>query len=55
VAALAAGLDEGRPRREVLRDGIAWSAAAVLAPVAGTVDPHDVSRLGAQVRMEDRD
>ena len=53
VAALAAGLSEGRPRRQVLLDAVAWSAAAVLAPVAGTLDPHDVSRLETQVHTED--
>jgi tagatose 6-phosphate kinase len=53
VAALAAGLAEGRPRQQVLQDAVAWSAAAVLAPVAGSLDPHDVSRLETQVHTED--
>ena len=53
VAALAAGLDGGRPRDVVIRDAVAWSAAAVLQPVAGVVDPTDVSRLAAQTLVED--
>lgn len=61
VAALAAGLDSGldsgrdsgRPREQVLRDAVAWSAAAVLQPVAGVVDLTDVSRLEAQTVVED--
>jgi 1-phosphofructokinase family hexose kinase len=53
VAALAAGLSQGRPRRQVLIDAVAWSAAAVLTPVAGALDPDDVSRLETQVHMED--
>jgi tagatose 6-phosphate kinase len=53
VAALAAGLDEHRPREAVIRDAVTWSAAAVLQPVAGVVDPTDVSRLEAQTVVED--
>ena len=53
VAALAAGLVEHRPRDLVVRDAVAWSAAAVLQPVAGLVDPTDVARLLAQTFVED--
>jgi tagatose 6-phosphate kinase len=53
VAALAAGLHTGRPRDEVIRDAVTWSAAAVLQPVAGVVDLTDVSRLEAQTVVED--
>jgi 1-phosphofructokinase family hexose kinase len=53
VAALAAGLAEARPRDVVLRDAVAWSAAAVHQPVAGQVDPTDVARLAAQTLVED--
>ncbi|GAA2498228.1 hexose kinase [Terrabacter carboxydivorans] len=37
----------------VLRRGVAWSAAAVLQPVAGAVDPADVDRLLAAVEIEE--
>ena len=53
VAALAAGLVEGRSQHVILRNAVAWSAAAVLQPVAGLVDPTDVSRLGTQALVED--
>lgn len=53
VAALAAGLADDRPHDLVVRDAVAWSAAAVLQPVAGLVDPTDVSRLGTQTVVED--
>lgn len=52
VAALAAGLADGLGAdddwREVLADAVAWSAAAVLQPLAGAVDPDDVARLRAR-------
>jgi len=51
VAALAAGLADGRTAREALVDAVAWSAAAVLHPLAGHVRAHDVSRLRARVRV----
>jgi tagatose 6-phosphate kinase len=38
---------------ELVRRAVAVSAAAVLAPVAGEVDPHDVSRLTAEVDISD--
>ncbi len=37
----------------VLRRGVAWSAAAVLQPVAGVIDPADVERLVAMVEIEE--
>ena len=43
----------GEPERLVVRDAVAWSAAAVLQPVAGVVDPTDVARLAAQTLVED--
>jgi 1-phosphofructokinase family hexose kinase len=51
VAAVAAGLAEGRDWTECLRDAVAWSAAAVLQPTAGVVDPADIDRLRAAVRV----
>lgn len=39
---------------ELVRRAVAVSAAAVLAPVAGEVDPDDVSRLIAEVDTTDR-
>jgi hypothetical protein len=32
---------------------VAWSAAAVRQPVAGEIDPDDVTNLEAQVQMEE--
>jgi tagatose 6-phosphate kinase len=37
----------------VLARGVAWSAAAVLQPVAGAVDPADVERLLPTVEIEE--
>ncbi|GAA5017268.1 1-phosphofructokinase [Terrabacter aeriphilus] len=60
TAALAAGLDragqlpDGRAAWEpVLRRGVAWSAAAVLQPVAGAIDPADADRLAPDVEIEE--
>lgn len=58
TAALAAGLAEGVPTgrdawAETLRTGVAWSAAAVLQPVAGAVDPADIARLLPRVEIEE--
>jgi tagatose 6-phosphate kinase len=53
VAALAAGLATDRPHGLVVRDAVAWSAAAVLQPVAGVVDPTDVARLATKTLVED--
>jgi 1-phosphofructokinase family hexose kinase len=49
VAAVAAGLAAQTSWRDVLTDALAWSAAAVLAPVAGRVDRADVERLRGAV------
>ena len=38
---------------DVLRRGVAWSAAAVLQPVAGVVDPDEVERLLPAVEIEE--
>ena len=54
VAALAAGLAEGSPWPRMVQDAVAWSAAAVLQPIAGEIDPDDVARLAPQVLMEAR-
>jgi hypothetical protein len=35
----------------LLTDAVAWSAAAVLQPVAGVVDEADVARLRGSVRV----
>jgi tagatose 6-phosphate kinase len=58
TAALAVDLEGGIPQGRdawaaALRRGIAWSAAAVLQPVAGSVDPADVSRLLPTVEIEE--
>ena len=52
VAALAAGLALGHATRDTLRDAVAWSAAAVLHPVAGHTRPADIARLLPMVRIE---
>ncbi|MEW1952089.1 hexose kinase [Terrabacter sp. NPDC080008] len=60
TASLAADLEAGGDLpsgRDVwaaaLRRGVAWSAAAVLQPVAGAVDPADVARLLPTVEIEE--
>jgi tagatose 6-phosphate kinase len=53
VAALAAGLATEAPSQEMVHAAVAWSAAAVLQPVAGRVDPADVNRLYGQVLLEE--
>ena len=53
VAALAAGMAAGEPPEKMVQAAVAWSAAAVLQPVAGHVDPTDVNRLYHQVLMEE--
>ncbi|MFC7596210.1 1-phosphofructokinase family hexose kinase [Terrabacter sp. GCM10028922] len=58
TAALAADLEGGLPQGRdawaaALRRGIAWSGAAVLQPVAGSVDPADVDRLLPTVEIEE--
>jgi tagatose 6-phosphate kinase len=54
VAAVAASLDSGSTWRQAVQDAVTWSAAAVLQPIAGEIDPHDVARLAPQVLMEAR-
>jgi 1-phosphofructokinase family hexose kinase len=49
VAAVAAGLAAQTPWDDLLAESVAWSAAAVLKPVAGDVDRADVERLRAAV------
>ncbi|GAB3887216.1 1-phosphofructokinase family hexose kinase [Terrabacter terrigena] len=50
----AGGLPQGRDEwAAALRHGVAWSAAAVLQPVAGSVDPADVDRLLPAVEIEE--
>lgn len=53
VAALAAGLARGLDPTEMLTDAVAWSAAAVLQPVAGSVDPAEVARLRSRVVLKE--
>ncbi|WP_347354503.1 hexose kinase [Intrasporangium sp.] len=60
TAALAAELEDagGLPQGpeawgRALRRGVAWSAAAVLQPVAGAVDPADVARLEQAVEVKE--
>lgn len=60
TAALAAELDRAGGLRDsadawqpVLRRGVAWSAAAVLQPVAGALDPADADRLAPDVEIEE--
>jgi len=62
VAASLAGAVGSRPEGSRLTgdvdwstttvQAVAWSAAAVLRPLAGDVDPGDVARLAAQVELE---
>jgi fructose-1-phosphate kinase PfkB-like protein len=54
VAALAAGLASGTTWPQMVQDAVAWSAAAVLQPMAGEIDPDDVARLAPRVLMEAR-
>jgi 1-phosphofructokinase family hexose kinase len=51
VAAVARSLAEGGSPEVLLTDAVAWSAAAVLQPVAGVVDEADVARLRGSVRV----
>jgi tagatose 6-phosphate kinase len=53
VAALAAGVATGATAGAMVQAAVAWSAAAVLQPVAGDVNPDDVHRLSGQVLMEE--
>ncbi|WP_035855066.1 1-phosphofructokinase family hexose kinase [Cryptosporangium arvum] len=51
VAALARGLRDDSPWPELLTDAVALSAAAVAAPVAGTVDPATAERFRTSVTV----
>jgi 1-phosphofructokinase family hexose kinase len=53
VAALAAGLVNGTPWEELLVEAVALSAAAVVCPVAGAVDPPTYRRLRSEVSLEE--
>ncbi len=52
AAALAVGLARGQDWATSMHDAVAWSAAAVLQPVAGEVDPDDVARLRQDVHVD---
>jgi tagatose 6-phosphate kinase len=51
VAALAYGLSTGASWPEQLTLAVAWSAAAVAAPVAGEVDPDVLATVAGQVSI----
>ncbi|WP_106397687.1 1-phosphofructokinase family hexose kinase [Actinocorallia populi] len=53
AAALAVALRDGAPWEEALRDAVALSAAAVLAPVAGAVDPAAYRRFLPKVSVKE--
>ena len=53
AAAAATALQQGLDPRELLRRAVAWSAAAVLAPVAGEVEPRRAAELAAHVVVEE--
>jgi tagatose 6-phosphate kinase len=53
AAALIAGAVAGAPWPDRLRDAVALSAAAVLQPTAGIVDPRDYRRLAPQILVEE--
>lgn len=53
VAALAAGLTDGTPWRELLVEAVALAASAVVCPVAGEVDLPTYRRLKTEVVVEE--
>jgi tagatose 6-phosphate kinase len=55
AAALAAGIEDGRDWPSMLADAIAWSAAAVVASLAGDVDAVTIDGLRPYVRVEATD
>jgi tagatose 6-phosphate kinase len=55
VAAVAAGLAAHTRWDDLLTESLAWSAAAVLKPVAGDVDRADVERLRSAVVIRPAD
>jgi 1-phosphofructokinase family hexose kinase len=52
VAAIAHGLANGLGWPEILGDAVAWSAAAVLQPVAGEVSASDIAALRGSVTVD---
>ncbi len=52
AAALAAGHEDHRDWPSMLTDGVAWSAAAVMASLAGDLDPGTPGAIGSHVRVE---
>jgi tagatose 6-phosphate kinase len=52
AAALAAGLEDGRDWPAMLADAVAWSAAAVAAPLAGDLDADVLAAARASVNVE---
>ena len=53
AAALAVGLSNGRRLEDGLATAVAWSAAAVLQPLAGEIDPADVVHLHTRILTEE--
>ncbi|HVK21803.1 MAG TPA: hexose kinase [Actinokineospora sp.] len=53
VAALAAGLADDQPWPYLLREAVAWSAAAVAAPLAGDLDTDALHELRVGVTLEE--
>jgi tagatose 6-phosphate kinase len=51
AAALAAGLEDGRDWPSMLGDAVAWSAAAVAAPLAGDLDASVLDEARSSVRV----
>ncbi len=52
AAALAAGLEDGRDWPSMLCDAVAWSAAAVAAPLAGDLDAVALAQVRERVIVE---
>lgn len=52
AAALAAGLEDGCDWPSMLTDAVAWSAAAVTAPLAGDLDPTTLADVRSSVLVE---
>jgi tagatose 6-phosphate kinase len=52
AAALAAGLEDGRDWPGMLTDAVAWSAAAVAAPLAGDLDAGVLADVRSSVRLD---
>ncbi len=54
VAAICAGLANDDPWTRILATAVAWSAAAVLDPIAGELDADEVARRRSAVTVESR-